>query len=111
MIQKVNIRCEELAKIIKSLAHPSHLMIVEELNDGNRYVSELTELVGFDASTVLKHLNILKNAGLVRTEKQGIMIYYILRMPCLMESLRCLESVMEANALGHLETMISCMRK
>lgn len=108
MDQKARIRYEELAKIVKALAHPSRLMVVEELNAGKRCVSELTELVGSDASTVSKHLNVLKNAGLVFTEKQGTTVFYNLRMPCLMDFLRCVESVMEANALGHMETMISC---
>lgn len=101
-------RYEEQAKIIKALAHSSRLMIVEELNKGKRCVSELTELVGADTSTVSKHLNVLKNAGLVFTEKRGTTVFYNLRMPCLMDFLRCVESVMESNALGHMETMLSC---
>ena len=111
MEQKTKIRYEELAKIVKALAHPSRLMVVEELNGGKRCVSELTELVGSDASTVSKHLNVLRNAGLVFTEKQGTTVFYNLRMPCLMDFLRCVESVLEANALGHMETMIRCKMK
>lgn len=111
MDSKTRIRYEELAKIVKALAHPSRLMVLEELNNGKQCVSELTELVGSDASTVSKHLNVLKNAGLVFTEKQGTTVFYNLRMPCLLDFLRCVESVMEANALGHMETMISCKMK
>lgn len=108
MEQKVKARYEEQARIIKALAHPSRLMIVDELNNGKRCVSELTELVGSDTSTVSKHLNVLKNAGLVFIEKQGTTVYYNLRMPCLLDFLHCVESVIEVNALGQMETMISC---
>lgn len=104
-------RYEELSRIIKALAHPSRLMVVETLNKGRMCVSELTELVGSDASTVSKHLNVLKNAGLVFTEKEGTTVFYNLRMPCLLDFLNCVESVMEANALGQMETMISCRIK
>lgn len=111
MDDKTKARYEEQARIIKALAHASRLMIVEELNNGKRCVSELTDLVGSDTSTVSKHLNVLKNAGLVFIEKQGTTVYYNLRMPCLLDFLNCVESVMEANALGQMETMISCKMK
>lgn len=111
MDQKAKARYEEQARIIKALAHPSRLMMVEELNKTKRSVSELTEMVGSDTSTISKHLNVLKNAGLVFIEKQGTTVFYHLRMPCLIDFISCVESVMEANALGQMETMISCKMK
>lgn len=45
---------EERAKIIKSLAHPSRLVMVDALVDGEKCVCELRELVGSDISTVSK---------------------------------------------------------
>ncbi len=86
-------------------------MIVDELNNGKRCVADLTEMVGSDTSTVSKHLNVLKNAGLVFDERQGTTIFYHLRMPCMLDFFKCVESVMEANALGHMETMLSCKMK
>ncbi|MCG8334005.1 MAG: metalloregulator ArsR/SmtB family transcription factor [Proteobacteria bacterium] len=104
-------RYEEQAKIIKALAHPSRLMIVDELNKEKRCVADLTQMVGVDTSTVSKHLSVLKNAGLVVDERQGTTIYYHLRMPCLMDFIQCVESVMESNALGQMETIISCKKR
>ncbi len=111
MDPKSKARYEEQARIIKALAHPSRLFIVEELNGQKRCVSELTEMIGADTSTVSKHLSILKNAGLVLDEKKGTTVYYQLRMPCLLDFIHCVESVMEANALGQMEMMISCKTK
>ncbi len=111
MDQKSKARYEAQAGIIKALAHPSRLCIVEELNRKKRCVSELTEMIGADTSTVSKHLGILKNAGLVFAEKKGTTVYYQLRMLCLLDFIHCVESVMEANALGQMETMISCKIK
>lgn len=92
-------RYEARAKIIKSLAHPARLMIVDELTDhGERCVCELTELVGSDMSTVSRHLSQLKNAGLVQDEKRGTMVYYRLRVKCLKNFFACVESVLEENA-------------
>jgi ArsR family transcriptional regulator, arsenate/arsenite/antimonite-responsive transcriptional repressor len=108
MDQKNRSRYEEQARIIKALANPSRLMIIEELNSGKRCVSELTDLVGSDTSTVSKHLSVLKNAGLVFIEKQGTTVFYHLRMPCILDFFGCIETVMEANAFGQMETVITC---
>ncbi len=90
---------EVRAKIIKALAHPARLMIVDELaQHGERCVCELTEMVGSDMSTVSRHLAQLKQAGLLEDEKRGKMIFYRLRVKCLASFFQCVESVVRANA-------------
>ena len=54
---------EARARIIKAMAHPSRLFILEELYKGERSVGELAEMVGADQSTISKHLSILKTEG------------------------------------------------
>ena len=85
------------AKIIKSLAHPTRLFIVDELKKGEKCVCELTEMIGADSSTVSKHLAILKNAGIVQDEKRGLQVYYRLRMGCVLNFFSCIESVVKTN--------------
>ncbi len=90
---------EARARIIKALAHPARLMIVDELAErGERCVCELTELVGSDMSTVSRHLAQLKAAGIVEDEKRGKMIFYRLRVKCLASFFGCVESVLRDNA-------------
>ncbi|MFC1540975.1 ArsR/SmtB family transcription factor [Candidatus Latescibacterota bacterium] len=86
---------EARAKIIKAMAHPVRLFIVDELFKRERCVRELTRMVGYDMSTVSKHLSVLKNAGIVRDEKRGSQVYYTLRMPCVMNFFGCVESVLK----------------
>jgi DNA-binding transcriptional ArsR family regulator len=86
------------SKIIKALAHPSRLFIVDELSRGRRCVNELTDLVDVDMSTVSKHLSVLKSAGVVRDDKEGARVYYSLRVPCVLNFFSCVESVMSENA-------------
>lgn len=104
-------RYEAQVKIIKALAHPSRLLIVEELQAKERSVGELTQMIGSDTSTVSKHLNILRNAGLVWDEKRGTSIFYHLRMPCITDFMGCIEKVLEANALGQIQTVIKCKQR
>jgi ArsR family transcriptional regulator len=90
---------EARAKIIKALAHPARLLIVDELAEHDeRCVCELTELIGSDMSTVSRHLNQLKVAGIVEDEKRGQMVFYRLKVKCLLHFLECVQSVMRCNA-------------
>ena len=101
---------EARAKIIKAMAHPSRLFIIEELNKKERCVGELTEMIDADASTVSKHLSVLKNAGLVMVEKRGNSIFYQLRVPCIMQFIGCVEDVLSNNAKEHIEILKCCKR-
>ena len=86
------------ARIIKALAHPSRLMMVDELSRGERCVCELTDLVGADISTVSKHLSLLKKAGIVQDEKRGLQVFYRLRCPCILRFFDCIEAVIEEDS-------------
>ena len=94
----VHARFEARAKVIKALAHPTRLFIVDELSRGEKCVLDLTEQVGADMSTVSKHLTILKNAGIVRDEKRGLQVFYQLKMPCVLGFFACVETVMKGVA-------------
>jgi len=89
---------EARARIIKALAHPARLLMVDELKAGPRCVCELQEVVGSDMSTVSKHLLLLKNAGIVQDERRGVQVYYRLRCPCVVDFFECAEKVLVTNA-------------
>lgn len=84
---------EARAQILKALAHPSRLFMVDVLSRGERCVCELTELVGSDMSTVSKHLSVLKSAGIVADQKRGMQVYYTLKMPCVLRFFDCVGEV------------------
>ena len=92
-------RFEARAKIMKAMAHPTRLFIVDDLiRNGPRCVRTLTQMVGADMSTVSKHLALLKEAGIVRDQKRGSMVYYRLQTSCVTEFFTCVETVMRQNA-------------
>jgi DNA-binding transcriptional ArsR family regulator len=99
MDPKTQAKYEARAQIIKAMAHPTRLFIVDELSrSGERCVCELTEMVGVDMSTVSRHLALLKGAGIVEDEKRGLQVYYRLRVRCVLDFFECVESVMKCNA-------------
>jgi DNA-binding transcriptional ArsR family regulator len=81
------------ARIIKALAHPARLFIVDELSRGERCVCELTDRLGVAMPTVSRHLGQLKNAGLVEDQKRGAQVFYRLRVPCVLNFFKCIEAV------------------
>jgi DNA-binding transcriptional ArsR family regulator len=90
---------EARARIMKAMAHPTRLFIVDELTRSKqRCVCELTQMVGVDMSTVSRHLAVLKNAGIVEVEKRGATVYYRLRCPCVTDFFDCIETVLRRNA-------------
>lgn len=92
---------EARARIIKALAHPARLLIVDELAKQPLCVCDIRDRVGSDLSTVSKHLSVLKNAGVVADEKRGVQVFYSLRCPCVTAFFTCAESVLQINAREH----------
>lgn len=64
------------AAMLKAMGHPSRLLMLQALVEGERCVCELQTLVGSDMSTVSKHLSLLREAGLVQSRKQGLWVHY-----------------------------------
>ena len=82
-------------KIIKALAHPARLMVVELLRDGEASFSQIHGLFESDKSTVSKHLLVLKEAGIVSSRKSGLDMFYRLGVPCITDFFRCVTAVIE----------------
>jgi ArsR family transcriptional regulator len=64
--------------MLRALADPDRLRIVQCLRDGPRNVSELAGLLGEEVVNVSHHLGVLRHAGLVCDEKRGRFVVYSL---------------------------------
>ncbi len=84
---------ESRARVFKAMAHPTRMRIISMLSQGPRNVGELTKAVGFDMSTVSKHLSILREAGVVLDETRGRSVYYSLYCTCIPEFLHCVDEI------------------
>ncbi len=60
---------EVRAKIIKALAHPVRLMIVDILRESEKSFAYLKDIFDLDKSTISKHLSVLKEVGVVSSKK------------------------------------------
>jgi len=95
---KTKAHFEAKARIIKAMAHPTRLFIVDVLSRKEQCVCELTEMIGADTSTVSKHLSILRAAGIVQDDKRGLQVFYSLKVPCILNFFGCVTQVQKLSA-------------
>ena len=83
----------ERAPIVKAMAHPTRLLIMAVLTEGEKCVNELTVLAGCDITTLSKHVSLMKKAGLLESEKRGVNVFYRVACPCFLEFFRCIDLI------------------
>jgi len=81
---------EHFAEILKALANPARLRIVNLLMTGERTVTELCELSGLKQSLVSQQLKILRLNNIVQYRKEAPCFYYSLTDQNVVKMLRCL---------------------
>lgn len=69
------------AQFFRALAHPIRIRILEHLVRGERCVQELQEVLGLEQPVVSQQLAVLRNQGIVTSQKQGLSVRYALRDP------------------------------
>jgi DNA-binding transcriptional ArsR family regulator len=67
---------DQTVAIAQALAHPLRLRILELLRDQGAYVMHLTAMLDRPQANVSQHLAILREAGLVRDEREGMTVVY-----------------------------------
>lgn len=86
------------ARVLKAMANESRLLIIDRLNEGECSAGELVGLVGTDASTVSKHLSILRAHGIVEDRRVGTTVFYRLLTPCVLSFFSCATQVLKERA-------------
>lgn len=64
------------AELLKALAHPKRLEIIQLLRDGRLNVSQIQEMLGLPQANLSQHLIVLKKAEVVKFVKEGKQIFY-----------------------------------
>ena len=67
-----------LAEVAQAIAHPHRLELIEHLAQGRRSVEELAALAALTFANTSRHLQILRRARLVETERRGKHVLYSL---------------------------------
>lgn len=77
-VEKLAAQAGQAEEFLKALANRHRLMILCQLNGGERSVGSLQDSVGLSQSALSQHLARLRGDGLVATRRDGQTIYYSL---------------------------------
>ncbi|MGD9558448.1 MAG: metalloregulator ArsR/SmtB family transcription factor [Mangrovibacterium sp.] len=67
-----------LSKLMKALANPARLEIIEMLSQGKKSVEGIVETTNLTVANASQHLQVLKNNNIVKSRKEGHYVYYSL---------------------------------
>lgn len=81
--------------VFKALANEHRIRILESLRDGELCACELQAILDAPQSTVASHLRELKDAGLVKTRRQGKWTYYRIGDTAVLQLLDIATALME----------------
>jgi DNA-binding transcriptional ArsR family regulator len=84
-------KLEQAASKLRAMAHPMRIAIIELLNDGKRLsVTEIYRKLKIEQAAASHHLNILKNKGVLASQREGKKIFYSLKSQVLTEIIDCI---------------------
>jgi ArsR family transcriptional regulator len=83
------------AELIKALANPARLTILQQLLDGEKTATDLVGICGVSKANLSQHINLLKKEGLVLCNKRGTFCHYSLADKRIVKALNLLEEVLQ----------------
>ncbi|MEW5893696.1 MAG: metalloregulator ArsR/SmtB family transcription factor [Pseudomonadota bacterium] len=86
---------EQFARVAKALASANRLSLIEALAQGERSVEVLAKATGMSVANTSHHLQVLKDAGLAVSRKEGLQVFYRLSDDQVVVLLGCLRHVAE----------------
>lgn len=84
---------EKAAYILKAVAHPTRLAIIQLLDvESNLTVNEICETLNCEQSLISHHLINMKLRGILKSHKDGLNVYYSLKEREITNLLTCIEN-------------------
>ena len=87
----------EFARVSKALGSGNRLELLEFLAQGERSVDTLARLSGLSVANTSRHLQVLRQAGLVTARKEGLFVFYSVSGPGVIKLLASLQDVAQHN--------------
>jgi len=80
------------SEVLKAVAHPLRLQIVEVLENGELSVGEIVEALGEKQAITSQQLNLMKDKGVLTSRREGAHVYYRVLNPSAIKVLNCVYS-------------------
>lgn len=88
------------AEILKAIAQPTRMKIIEFLRDGERCVCEIFPAIAEEQSNTSRHLNMMQTSGILSRRKEGIKIFYALKHPEVLQIMELASSILKKEISG-----------
>ncbi len=85
------------ARVMKALGHPVRLLIVDALHKGDRCICELAPQFKIRQPTLSRHINVLRQAGLISERRIGPKLMLHLITPCIVRAFDCALEVVQSD--------------
>lgn len=87
---------EQFARVASAFSSPKRVEIVDLLAQGERAVESIAQATGMTMANTSRHLQVLRQANLVSTRKQGIQVWYRVADAAVIDGYRSLRAMTEA---------------
>lgn len=81
---------EHVAEVLKAIAHPVRLQIVELLQSGEMRVGDIVEALGGKQAITSQQLNMMKAKGVLSCRRDGARVYYRIENRNVIKLLHCI---------------------
>ena len=93
--KKKQLLFEKQSEIVKAVAHPLRIAVVDFLKNGPQCVCDIAEYLGSERSNVSRHLSVLVNADVLGYHKEGLKVIYRLKTPCILDFFSCITACLK----------------
>lgn len=97
-------------RICHALADPTRILILYHLADKPLCVNELVEALQLPQSSISRHLGILRERGLVSTERDGALVYNELADKRIIEALDIMRTILATQLADSVEIAQSLIK-
>ena len=99
--------CDLRAELLKALASPLRLKILEALRDGEKNVCELMDALDICQSTLSCNLSVLRTSGVLSDRKEGTSVYYRVSDENVYALIKTLDQVLRGQCEGVVKALDS----
>jgi DNA-binding transcriptional ArsR family regulator len=84
------------AEILKAMAQPTRLRILECLRKGEKCICEIVPLINGEQSNISRHISVMQKSRLVTTRKEGVRVMVKVRDPKVFDVLDRISQILQS---------------
>ncbi|MFA5238520.1 MAG: metalloregulator ArsR/SmtB family transcription factor [Phycisphaerae bacterium] len=90
---------EHVAEVLKAVANPVRIAIIEVLENGEMCVGDIVEALGGKQAIISQQLNMMKDKGVLSCRRDGVNVYYQIKNRNVIRLLECVRNHCDINVL------------